>query len=363
MNLRWRHLALAAIGVTALAASACGGNTTKESAPAAKNVSAQASATATVDPKAGWPKEFVLGYFGGDDAEAVLKRQDPFKKHLEAKLGMPVKLFTGTSYGAVIEAMRADRVDAMLVGPFAYVLAVQEAQAEALGTYVSCPASVKECVYDAKSLPSYQSVVFTKKGSGITKLEDFKGKGFNFVDPASASGHLAPKTLLIKRGFDPDKEFKTVFAGSHPTSVLSVWNGKAPGGATNEGNLLTLIASKQIEACMWADGEIGKPRTQEEIRKTFDACPDGKIAILDVTDPIPGTAFGIRQEMPETFKKAVKDALLSMKDQPELVGTLRYWYVDPHESLGLKTLDAFYNPLRDIAKLLKLNLKELAEKG
>jgi len=31
--------------------------------------------------------------------------------------------------------------------------------------------------------------------------------------------------------------------------------------------------------------------------------------------------------------------------------------------MGLKTLDAFYNPLRDIAKLLKLNLKELAEKG
>jgi phosphonate transport system substrate-binding protein len=364
MNLQWRHLAFAAVGVTALVASACGGSTEKPAAdPAAAAKTTSAQATATVDPKAGWPKEFVLGYFGGDDAEAVLKRQDPFKKYLEAKLGMPVKIFTGTSYSAVIEAMRADRVDAMLVGPFAYVLAVQEAQAEALATYISCPASAKECVYNEKTPPSYQSVIFTKKGSGITKLEDFRGKGFNFVDPASASGHLAPKTLLIKRGFDPDKDFKTVFAGTHPTSVLSVWNDKAPGGATHEGNLVTMIANKQIEACMWADGQIAKPRTKEEIQKTFDACPNGKIAILDVTDPIPGTAFGIRQEMPETFKKTVKDALLGMKDQPELVGTLRYWYVDPHESMGLKTLDAFYNPLRDIAKLLKLNLKELAEKG
>ncbi|MGE3856783.1 MAG: phosphate/phosphite/phosphonate ABC transporter substrate-binding protein [Dehalococcoidia bacterium] len=359
MHLQWRHIAVAAIGVTALAAAACGGNTEKPAADPAAAAKTSAQATATVDPRAGWPKKFVVGYFGGDDAEALLKKQDPFKKHLEEKLGMPVELFTGTSYNAVIEAMRADRVDAMAVGPFSYTLAVQEAQAEALGVSVSCASSVKECKFDASAAPFYQSIVFTKKGSGINKLEDFKGKGFNFVDPASTSGHLAPKTLLIKKGFDPDKEFKTVFAGSHPTSVLSVWNGKAPGGATHEGNLLNLVNSKQVEACLWADGKIAVPRTQEEVDKTFAACPDGKLAILAVSDPIPNTPFAIRQELPATFKKAVKDALLEIKDKPEMVGTLRYWYVDPHEELKLQTLDAFYNPLRDIAKLLKLDLKEL----
>jgi phosphonate transport system substrate-binding protein len=343
-----------------VAGAACGGDTVE---PKAATTGSQPAVAATVDPKKDWPKKFVLGYFGGDDAEATLKRQDPFRKYLEGRLGMPVELFTGTSYGAVIEGMRAGRVDAMVVGPFAYVLAVQEAKAEAIGVYIPCPASVKDCVHNASYAPYYQSVVFTKKGSGITRLEDFRGKGFNFVDPASASGHLAPKTLLIKRGFDPDKEFKTVFAGSHPTSVLSVWNGKAMGGATNESNLATLVNGKQIEACMWKDGLISKPRTPDEIKKTFDECPDGKIAILDVTDPIPSTAFGIRSEMPATFKQAVKDALLGMKDDAALVATTRYWYADPHQELGLKTLDAFYNPLRDIAKLLKLDLKELAEKG
>ena len=37
--------------------------------------------------------------------------------------------------------------------------------------------------------------------------------------------------------------------------------------------------------------------------------------------------------------------------------------MDPSESLKLTSLDQFYNPLRDIAKLLNLNLKELAEGG
>lgn len=358
----WRNGILAGVGVLAVSVGlACGSGA---NAPVGGSSAAgSGQATVAADPRAGWPKKFTVGYFGGDDAEALLKKQDGFKSYLEKQLGMPVELFTGTSYGAVIEAMRADRLDAMTVGPFAYVLGVQEAQAEALATSISCAAAEKECKYDAARPPYYQSVIFAKKGNGITKLDDFRGKGFNFVDPASASGHLAPKTLLIKKGFDPDKEFKTVFAGSHPTAVLSVWNDKAPGGGTNEGNLLSLVTNKQIEACLWADGQISKPRTQAEIRKTFDDCPNGKIAILDVTDPIPNTAFSIRSEMPATFKQAVKDALLGLKDDPALVGTLRYWYADPHESLGLKNLDQFYNPLRDIARLLKLDLKEMAEKG
>jgi hypothetical protein len=37
--------------------------------------------------------------------------------------------------------------------------------------------------------------------------------------------------------------------------------------------------------------------------------------------------------------------------------------VDPAPALGLDHLDQFYNPLRDIARLLNLDLKELAEGG
>ena len=64
-------------------------------------------------------------------------------------------------------------------------------------------------------------------------------------------------------------------------------------------------------ACVHCRAEA-QPRSQEEIQKTFDACPNGKIAILAVSDPIPNTRFAIRTEMPVLFKKAVKDALLGM---------------------------------------------------
>jgi phosphonate transport system substrate-binding protein len=237
---------------------------------------------------------------------------------------------------------------------------VQEAKAEALAVGVSSPLpKTQDAVYDATVAPYYISVVFTRKGTGIKTLDDLKGKSFNFVDPASTSGHLAPKTLLIKNGLNPDKDMQTVFAGSHPTSVLSVYNGKAPAGATYEGNLVNLAASGQIKWCNWPDGQINKIRTAAEIKATYDACPDGSIAVLAQSDPIPNTPFAVRQDLPQSFKDAVRKALLSVKDDAELVKTRRSWYVDPHEELHLASLDAFYNPLRDIAKLLNLNLKEL----
>jgi phosphonate transport system substrate-binding protein len=345
-----RLLSLALIALMTLAASCSGGGSdTQHNTPVGSS-----------DPKAGWPKTFRVGLFGGDDAEETLRSAEPMKKLLESKLGIPVTLYTGTSYGAVVEAMRNDKVDGMQGGPFAYVLAVQEAKAEAIAVSVST--SAKEPKYDASLQPYYFSVIVTKKGSGITKLEDLKGKGFAFVDPASASGHLAPKTFLIKNGINPDKDMQTVFAGSHPTSLLSVWNSKTPAGATFENNLQNLANSGQVKWCGYPDGLIGKQRTPAEIKAIYDACPDGNIVVIAQTDPIPNSPFSVKQSLPESFKTAVREALLSAKDDAAFITARKSWYVDPRATFNLKNLDVMYNPLRDIAKLLNLDLKEMAEK-
>ncbi|MBC8162562.1 MAG: phosphate/phosphite/phosphonate ABC transporter substrate-binding protein, partial [Roseiflexaceae bacterium] len=318
---------------------------------------APAAAAGTSGDRTDWPEKFTVGFFGGDDAEKVLKDNEPLRVYMEEELGMPVEFFTGTSYSAVIEAMRANRVDAMEVGPFSYVLAVQEAKAEALAINTSESGDVVK--YNPDVPPHYYSAIITKKGSGIVTLEDLKDKNFAFVDPASTSGHLAPKTLLVQNNIDPDTEMKTVFAGSHPTAVLAVWNGSADAGATFEGNLYTLQKEGQIEFCNFEDNQIGRERTPEEIKAVYDACPDGSIAIIAMSDEIPSTPFAVRSNLPDSFKATVKASLLAVKDDPELVASFGQWYTDPSEEMGLESLDQYYNSLRDIAKLLNLDLKEL----
>src|SRR6185295_10952209 len=95
-------------------------------------------------------------------------------------------------------------------------------------------------VFDASIRPSYFSVISVKKGNGINSMADLRGKSLNFVDPASTSGHLVPKTDLIKLGLNPDKDLKTVFAGSHPTAVLAMWNDKSDAASSTETTLYDL---------------------------------------------------------------------------------------------------------------------------
>ncbi|MFZ6028878.1 MAG: phosphate/phosphite/phosphonate ABC transporter substrate-binding protein [Chloroflexota bacterium] len=313
------------------------------------------SACSAQSAKGDWPEKFVMGYFAGDDPNKVLETNEAFRVYMEEKLGIPVEMVTGTSYSAVIEAMRVKKADAMEVGPFSYTLAVQEAGAEALAVNVAA----EHGAYDPDLPPYYFSIIFTKKGSGIATLEDLKGKDFNFVDPASTSGHLMPKTLLIKNNLNPDTDMKTVFAGSHPSSVISVWNDKAPAGATYEQNMHSLDADGQVEYCAFPDGQPNKFRTAEEIKANYDACPDGHLVAIAYSDPIPSTPFAIRSDLPQAFKDTVKAALLAIKDNPELIAETGQWYVDPSAEMGLANLDAFYNPLRDIAKLLDLDLKAM----
>jgi phosphonate transport system substrate-binding protein len=375
LNSKLAMLRLSALLVIATLLAACG------SAPAANAPTAAPAATAAPVPTAaamaemaatevptaaamaemdrtGWPSPFRIGLFAGDDANAAIVAVDPLKALLEEKLGVPVEVTTGTSYSAVIEAMRAGRVDAMEVGPFSYVLAVQEAQAEAIAVAVTAPDETN-AVYDASVPDVYYSTIITKKGSGIATIADLKGKTFAFVDPASTSGHLAPKTGLIKQGINPDTDMQTVFAGSHPTAVLSVWNDTTQAGATFEGNLYRLAREEQIKFCPMPDGQLGKQRTAEELKAVYDACPDGNIVIIGYSDPIPNTPFAVSSKLPESFKAAVREALLGIKDDPGLVTAYKQWYTYPVEQMKLENLDQYYNSLRDIAKLLELDLKEL----
>ena len=316
---------------------------------------------AAQDDRAGWPTNFIIGIFAGEDPGKALTGAEPLRAYLEEALQTRTVMYTGGSYTAVITAMKAGRVDAFEVGPFAYLLAAQEANAEALA--VQAAGSTKAGATVKEISPYYYSVIITKKKSGIKTLADLKGKSFAFVDPASGSGNLMPRTTIIKRtGLDPDKDMKTIFAGSHPTAVQAVQTDKVEAGATYIGNLAAMAAEKQIDFCWFADGVLDAPRTDEDLANLNETCTDDQIIVIAVTDPIPNTPFAINKNLPESFKKAVKNALLAIKDNPELVAKLGNWYLDPAATdTSLKATDNFYDGFREVAKTLGLDLKSLVK--
>ena len=264
------------------------------------------------------PKKFRLGLFGSDEAAERIKKFSPLCEYLKQQLGMEVELFIGSDYVTVVEALAAKKVDAMYVGPFSYVLAAQEANAEAITAGV-----------DAEGKTYYHSLILTRSSGEIKSMDDLKARSkqltFAFVDPASTSGHLFPRVMLSKAGIDPDKDFKqTIFAGSHPASLLAILNGKVDAGANSSGNYKKMI-----------DQGVAKA---EDFR------------ILATSDPIPNTPLAVRRDLDLNLKAKFRQAILDAP--PELLK-------NSFGSVQRPVTDKDYDVIRETARILKLDLRSM----
>ena len=156
-----------------------------------------------------------------------------------------------------------------------------------------------------------------------------KGKRFAFVDPASTSGHLYPKTLLLSQGFDPELFFeKSVFAGSHNAVVLSIYKGEVDGGAAYEGS-------------------------RSSVAKTFPDVFD-KVKVLTYTKEIPNDTVSVRKELSENLKVKIREGLKAISHSPEGSKVLKKLY----GISGFTDLDGLFDPVREARRLLNLSLGE-----
>jgi len=157
-----------------------------------------------------------------ENASALIKRNQPLKEYLEAKLGKKVELIVTTDYSSMIEAMRFGRIDLAYFGPLSYVLAKTKSEIEPFAAMVT----------DGK--PTYRSVVIGNLKAGVNSLADIKGKKMAYGDRASTSSHLIPKTMLKEHGLVHDRDYQQHFLGAHDAVAVNVANGNADAGALSE---------------------------------------------------------------------------------------------------------------------------------
>jgi phosphonate transport system substrate-binding protein len=161
--------------------------------------------------------EFNIGLLGGENAQDRLTNQECFRAKIEEALGVPVKLFAPADYDGVIQGLLGGTIDYAWLGASSYAK-----------IYLTDPEAVelKLTKQNVDGSTGYYSIGFARADSGITSIEDAKGKVFAFADPNSTSGYLVPGAELIE-AYGPLEEFfgEVKMSGGHEQSIVGVANG------------------------------------------------------------------------------------------------------------------------------------------
>ncbi|MBC7735718.1 MAG: phosphonate ABC transporter substrate-binding protein [Candidatus Saccharibacteria bacterium] len=225
-------------------------------------------------------KEFNIGILGGENAQDRLTSNECFRAKMEAALGVPVKIFTPADYDGVIQGLLGGTLDYAWLGASAYAK-IQLTDPEAV--------EVKLTKLNSNDTTGYYSIGFARKDSGITSMDDAKGKVFAFADPNSTSGYLVPGAELTAKYGKLDAYFSEVkMSGGHEQTIVGVAKGDFAAGVS------------------WADG-VGNWEdgyNSGAFRKAADA---GLVDMNDIVEiwrsaMIPEGPMVLRKALPQDIK-------------------------------------------------------------
>lgn len=241
------------------------------------------------------PTKITIAQMSNDVNESVPTLHKQFVEHLTEELGIEVEEVETSLYAVGIEALSSGKIDILQVTPMSYFLAQEK-----LDTTIIASTS--------REVEFFASFVARNDNEEINSLADLRGHSFAFVNPASTSGFLYPKATLVKEldldsdQFEQNGYFfdQIAYSGTHHTSLIGVAMGDYDAA---------VVASSYVprfeEAGLIEKGEI------KEIGRSVD---------------IPNPAYVMREDLPEAFKQAVKEAFLSF-DNDEYFDAL---YDDPN---------------------------------
>jgi len=171
-----------------------------------------------------------------DEAPTELQRKfKPLGQHLQDKIGRKVEFVPVTDYAASVDALVNNKVDMVWFGGFTFVQA-----------NIRSKGAVEPLVQRAED-ETFRSVFITPARSDINQLADLKGKTFAFGSPSSTSGHLMPRSFLLKAGVNPDRDMRVSFSGAHDATALAVAGGKVQAGALNISVWEKMLAEKRVD--------------------------------------------------------------------------------------------------------------------
>jgi ABC-type phosphate/phosphonate transport system substrate-binding protein len=139
-----------------------------------------------------------------------------------------------------------------------------------------------------------RSEIFVRSDSGITRIDDLKGKDIAFISPMGAGGYLAPRAYLRSHGVQSGDEVTETFTRNLSSSIHKVLL-KETGAASMCGVNFRLMGEK---------------------------VDTGELKIIAVSDEYPENLIAARADLDPKQVERFRKIIVTMQDDPEGFGVL-----------------------------------------
>ncbi|MBR0680389.1 phosphonate ABC transporter substrate-binding protein [Roseomonas eburnea] len=227
--------------------------------------------------------ELRFGMISVENERDAVARLQGFQAYMQRSLGVPCRVFRGTDYAAVVEALRSGHAELAYLGPASYGLArrIMGERVAPVFRYL-----------DNAGMEGYHSVMIVRTDSPFQRVEDMRGRSLGFSDPNSTSGFQVPGWFLRRQGMDPATFFsRTGFTGSHEQGVMAVINGT-------------------YDAAVVAYSNENRNTFQRMVEKGM--IQDGQVRVIWRSPLIPNSPIVLRMDLPESFRTELTAALAAM---------------------------------------------------
>jgi len=163
-----------------------------------------------------------LGIMPLESPAQMYKKFAPLAEYLSKKVGRDVVFKLTSSFADAVRDVGIGQTDICYMTPSTYIEAHERYGVELLAKAVR------------NGVPYSHTIVVAGEKSGVTRLEDLRGKKFAFGDEMSTSSYLVPRYMLAQAGVKLSDLREYKFLGHHDDVARAVLHGDFDAGGLRE---------------------------------------------------------------------------------------------------------------------------------
>lgn len=216
-------------------------------------------------------------------SEEINRRISPLARYLTKKIGTTVEAVITNDFTQYEKRLKNGEIEIGYENPYIYVR-------------VSDSQEVLAMALKGKGGDRFRGIIIVRAGSNLVSIDDLKNRKISIVGRTSAGGFLSQKLTLMQKGIDVEKDCQIIEAmdNKQENVIFSVYTGEADAGFIRESALH--MADKFVPASM--------------------------IRVINRSAWLPNWALSVNRSLPEKKKKAIQNALISLKKNNSVLKAL-----------------------------------------